>query len=143
MDNSDTIDSLLFDLYSGEGASPQGSFNLVPTYDEPKPTKVFIIGDENDKKISIKKEKQIKSLTSQLIKEKTVAGEKKWIIALFIAAVVILLCSSFTVMALDRFVSKTFNFEIFSEISNKNEFTLMAAQFIIILFVVRLILKYY
>ena len=139
MDNSDSIDSLLFDLYS----EPQNSLNMPQTYDEPKPTKVFIIGDENDKKVHLKKEKQIKKLTSQLIREKNVNGEKKWIIALFIAAVVILLCSSFTVMALDRFVSRKFNVEIFSENSNKNEFTLMAIQFIVILFVVRLILKYY
>ena len=143
MDNSDSIDSLLFDLYSDNGAQSQNTLNIVSTYDEPKPTKVYIIGDENDKKIHLKKEKQITKLTSHLMREKNVNGEKKWIIAIFIAAIVILLCSSFTVMALDRFVSKKFNVEIFSENSNRNEFTLMAIQFIIVLFVVRLILKYY
>ena len=68
--------------------------------------------------------------------------EKKWLLALFIALFVILICSSFTVGALDGFLH-SMGIELFTEGGNKNEVILNVCQFLLILIGVRFVLQYY
>lgn len=106
----------------------------------PKPTNIVILSDsEPTETINSNK----KNITRQILKQKNISSEKKWIISIFIASVVILICSSFSVMAFDNFFHNAFKIDIFNTEDNRNEKILAVVQFFVILFLVRLILKYY
>ena len=106
----------------------------------PKPTNIVILSDsEPTETINSNK----KTITRQILKQKNISSEKKWIISIFIASVVILICSSFSVMAFDNFFHNAFKIDIFNTEDNRNEKILAIIQFFVILFLVRLILKYY
>lgn len=106
----------------------------------PKPTNIVILSDsEPTETINSNK----KTITRQILKQKNISSEKKWIISIFIASVVILICSSFSVMAFDNFFHNAFKIDIFNTEDNRNEKILAVVQFFVILFLVRLILKYY
>jgi len=68
--------------------------------------------------------------------------EKKWMLALFVALFAMLLCSSYTVGALDNYLH-SYNVNLFAETGTNNEIILNLLQFVFLLFGVRYVLSYY
>jgi hypothetical protein len=68
--------------------------------------------------------------------------EKKWMLALFFALFALLLCSSYTVGALDSYLN-TYGISLFAEQGTSNEVILNVIQFFFLLIGSRYVLSYY
>ena len=109
----------------------------------------------------ISKQQEINNLSSQLYSKKEyfgkndtidkdfrkkypqvcqINGNKKWIITICIAVVILLFISTYSVSMIDRWLDNN-NVDLFSHDDKMNELLLLTIQFIFIVFVVRFILE--
>ncbi len=85
--------------------------------------------------------RQLKVLSSIQENVGALTSEKRWIIALVVSILAILVYSTFTVSLVDQFLFKR-NIDLFSKESKKNEFILNAVQFVLLFAFVRIVLSY-
>ncbi len=106
----------------------------------------------------LSKQQEINQLTSRLHSKKEnlgftettkdkypqvckINGNKKWIITLCIAVVILLFVSTYSVSLIDKWLDNN-NVDLFSHEDKINELLLLLLQFIFIVFVVRFILEF-
>lgn len=85
--------------------------------------------------------RQLKVLSSIQENVGSLTSEKRWIIALVVSILAILVYSTFTVSLVDQFLFKR-NIDLFSKESKKNEIILNAVQFVLLFAFVRIVLSY-
>ena len=85
--------------------------------------------------------RQLKVLSSIQENVGSLTSEKRWIIALVVSILAILVYSTFTVSLVDQFLFKR-NIDLFSKESKKNEIILNVVQFGVLFAFVRIVLSY-
>ncbi len=85
--------------------------------------------------------RQLKVLSSIQENVGALTSEKRWIIALVVSILAILVYSTFTVSLVDQFLFKR-NIDLFSKESKKNEIILNVVQFGVLFAFVRIVLSY-
>ena len=85
--------------------------------------------------------RQLKVLSSIQENVGALTSEKRWIIALVVSILSILVYSTFTVSLVDQFLFKR-NIDLFSKESKKNEIILNLVQFGVLFAFVRIVLSY-
>jgi hypothetical protein len=85
--------------------------------------------------------RQLKVLSSIQENVGALTSEKRWIIALVVSVLAILVYSTFTVSLVDQFLFKR-NIDLFSKESKKNEIILNVVQFGVLFAFVRIVLSY-
>jgi hypothetical protein len=85
--------------------------------------------------------RQLKVLSSIQENVGALTSEKRWIIALVVSILAILVYSTFTVSLVDQFLFKR-DIDLFSKESKKNEIILNVAQFALLFAFVRIVLSY-
>ena len=110
-----------------------------------EPTSSSSLRDETPKPSKSPKEhfrsRQLKVLSSIQENVGSLTSEKRWIIALVVSILAILVYSTFTVSLVDQFLFKR-NIDLFSKESKKNEIILNVVQFGLLFAFVRIVLSY-
>jgi hypothetical protein len=125
------------------------SFNMVSDPQSKttrlEPTSSSSLRKETSEKQKSPKEhfrsRQLKVLSSIQENVGSLTSEKRWIIALVVSILAILVYSTFTVSLVDQFLFKR-NIDLFSKESKKNEIILNAVQFGVLFAFVRIVLSY-
>lgn len=129
-------------------------------HSEPSLPNTQIVWDDQNKDIIIRPS-NVSSITKPLIEEynegireqnaylsniysnlKHTHSEKKWMIALVVAVVAILITNTFTISMIDHFLF-SLGIDLFQKHTRQHELILLLIQFLIIFIVIRWILTYY
>ena len=129
-------------------------------HSEPSLPNTQIVWDDQNKDIIIRPS-NVSSITKPLIEEynegireqnaylsniysnlKHTHSEKKWMIALVVAVVAILITNTFTISMIDHFLF-SLGIDLFQKHTRQHELILLLMQFLIIFIIIRWILTYY